>query len=403
MIVVLGPILLLLILYAVIEFRMHKKRVFSIPVRIHVNGTRGKSSVTRLIAAGLRAGGIKTMAKTTGTLPRIIDEKGLEVEIVRRDRANILEQAKVFRYFARRQPQAIVIECMAVWPEFQWICERQFIHSTIGVITNARPDHIREMGPTVENVTRSLCNTLPPHEIAYTSERRMFPMMLERARKEDCDLHQVDPSSVTAEDLAGFDHIEHADNVALALAVCEALKVPRDVALKGMHDCHPDSGALRIFEIKREGKVIRFVYAMAANDPESSLAIWRKTKEQIRDLGTVIVLLHTRADRYDRALQLLEMIQNGMKGELDYLFLTGEKSSNVLAAMPRYALDQNKAVKLGGVMPSHVFQAALERVPSMGTVFGIGNVGAGGLDIVRYFRDQRTDRIRAGEGGGANA
>ena len=395
---VLVSLFVLLILYGIIEFRVHQRRVHSIPVRIHVNGTRGKSSVTRLIAAGLRAGGVKTMAKTTGTLPRIIDEKGLEVEIVRRDRANILEQVKVFRYFARRQPQAVVVECMAVWPEFQWISERQFIHSTIGVITNARPDHILEMGPTVENVTRSLCNTLPRHGVAYTSEQRMFRLMQEQAHKEDCKLYQVDPSSVTAEELADFDHIEHAENVSLALAVCESLDVPRGVALKGMHDSYPDSGALRIFEIEQDGRVIRFIYAMAANDPESSLAIWQKTKSRIKEMGVVIILLHTRADRYDRALQLLGMIRDGMVNEFDYLFLTGEKCSSVFAALPRYRLDQKKALKLGHATPSHIYHEALERVPSVGTVFGVGNVGAGGLEIVRYFRDQRTDLASAGKG-----
>src|SRR5512140_1906219 len=115
---------------AVIEFYAHQRRASSIPIRIHVNGTRGKSSVTRLIAAGLRAGGIPTMAKTTGTLPRIIDMQGLEVPIIRPGRTNIIEQLKVFRYFFNRHPKAIVIECMAVNPEYQWVCEHRIVHAT---------------------------------------------------------------------------------------------------------------------------------------------------------------------------------------------------------------------------------------------------------------------------------
>jgi poly-gamma-glutamate synthase PgsB/CapB len=386
---VLALILLVLILYGIVEFQGHRRRVCSIPIRIHVNGTRGKSSVTRLIAAGLRAGGIKTMAKTTGTLPRIIDDKGYEVEIIRHDRANILEQVKVFRYLAKRKPQAAVIECMAVWPEYQWISERKLIRSTIGVITNARLDHIYEMGPGIENVTRSLCNTLPPGRIAFTSEARMFNLMDERAHKVQCDLHQVDASSVTAEELGAFEHIEHAENVTLALAVCESVGVPRAVALKGMHNSYADVGALRIFEITEDSRVIRFVYAMAANDPESTLAIWEKTKGHIEDKGVVIILLHTRADRYDRAMQLLQMIHDGMKGEFDYLFLTGQKTANVFGALPRYGLDQSKAVKLGQDTPYRVYEAAVERIPVKGTIFGMGNVGAGGLNIVQYFRDRR--------------
>lgn len=56
----------LLILHWIFEYRRHKRNVEAIPIRVHVNGTRGKSSVTRLIAAGLRAGGRKTVAKITG-------------------------------------------------------------------------------------------------------------------------------------------------------------------------------------------------------------------------------------------------------------------------------------------------------------------------------------------------
>ena len=39
----------------VLEDRRHRRHLARIPVRIHVNGTRGKSSVCRLIGAGLRA------------------------------------------------------------------------------------------------------------------------------------------------------------------------------------------------------------------------------------------------------------------------------------------------------------------------------------------------------------
>ncbi|HEY1783916.1 MAG TPA: poly-gamma-glutamate synthase PgsB, partial [Pirellulales bacterium] len=48
-----------------IERHLHRRRLDRIRIRIHVNGTRGKSSVTRLIAAGLRGAGLVTCAKTT--------------------------------------------------------------------------------------------------------------------------------------------------------------------------------------------------------------------------------------------------------------------------------------------------------------------------------------------------
>lgn len=45
---------ILILLMGIIENYLHIKRANSIPVRIHVNGTRGKSTTVRLIAAILR-------------------------------------------------------------------------------------------------------------------------------------------------------------------------------------------------------------------------------------------------------------------------------------------------------------------------------------------------------------
>ena len=55
--------------YGVWEVWRHERNLERIPVRVHVNGLRGKSSVTRLIADALRAGGRRIFAKTTGRHP----------------------------------------------------------------------------------------------------------------------------------------------------------------------------------------------------------------------------------------------------------------------------------------------------------------------------------------------
>jgi hypothetical protein len=44
----------LIVVLGVFEYRIHARQIASIPIRIHVNGTRGKSSVVRLIAAAMR-------------------------------------------------------------------------------------------------------------------------------------------------------------------------------------------------------------------------------------------------------------------------------------------------------------------------------------------------------------
>ena len=49
-------VLFLLLLAGVLEAHWHSRNLRAVPIRIHVNGTRGKSSVTRLIAGDVRCG-----------------------------------------------------------------------------------------------------------------------------------------------------------------------------------------------------------------------------------------------------------------------------------------------------------------------------------------------------------
>jgi len=82
-IVMLGGYILLL-LYLTKEQTHHYKRISEINYRIHINGIRGKSSVTRLIGQILTEAKIKTYTKTTGSAARLIDHEGRETPIKRR-------------------------------------------------------------------------------------------------------------------------------------------------------------------------------------------------------------------------------------------------------------------------------------------------------------------------------
>ena len=48
----LGILLFILIGLGLVESHFHRLSLAQLPIRIHVNGSRGKSSVTRLIAGG---------------------------------------------------------------------------------------------------------------------------------------------------------------------------------------------------------------------------------------------------------------------------------------------------------------------------------------------------------------
>ena len=77
---------------------------------VHVNGTRGKSTTSRLIEAGLRAGGLRVFCKTTGTDPMTIDVEGREELIVRRGKANIKEQLGIMHRAAQQGAEVLVVE-----------------------------------------------------------------------------------------------------------------------------------------------------------------------------------------------------------------------------------------------------------------------------------------------------
>ncbi|MBT7899845.1 MAG: poly-gamma-glutamate synthase PgsB, partial [Candidatus Marinimicrobia bacterium] len=238
--IILGFLLLFLLGAGVLEFQLHQRVLATIPLRIHVNGTRGKSSVTRLIAAGLRAGGLRTFAKTTGTAPRVIDMEGKDRIIHRLRLPSIGEQVRLMSFFSKEKPDAMVMECMAVQPQYQWIAEHQMIQSQIGVITNTRPDHLEEMGPTEKDVALSLCNTIPENGSLITGEVEKYSILKDVAASLDTSCILSNESTVSEDELNAFNYLEHPQNVAVALDVCDAVGIDRNVALSGMQNVQPD-------------------------------------------------------------------------------------------------------------------------------------------------------------------
>ncbi|MDH7484549.1 MAG: hypothetical protein QHH01_07975, partial [Spirochaetales bacterium] len=113
-----------LALAGIIEKHAIIQAIQQIPVRILVNGTRGKSTVTRLIAAGLRAGGTPVMAKVTGSAARLILLNGEERAIPRKGRTSVMEHGWFMREAARSGAEAIVAECMAIRPDTSRAVER---------------------------------------------------------------------------------------------------------------------------------------------------------------------------------------------------------------------------------------------------------------------------------------
>jgi len=373
------------LIWGIIEQINHQKRVNSIPIRIHVNGTRGKSTTTRLIAGGLREDGFKVLAKTTGTLPRLIFEDGTETPLKRRGNPNIIEQLKIYKEAAKRKVNVLVVECMAVNPELQWVSEHKMVKSTIGVITNVHEDHLEDIGPGLTNMAESLKLTIPQNGILVTAEKDYFPVFKEQADKLKTKIIWADPDYISSKIIKKFNYMNFKENVSIALQVNKLLGVKEEVALRGMLKANPDPGALKVYKLIKEGKIICFVNAFAANDQRSTLLIWENVKK-IFDLNNspVIGIINSREDRALRAIQFAHILAKEII--LSKIILVGPLSMLTERALLKLKVPTEKIINLGSLTDAEkVIEVALQLTNNKVLLIGFGNTKGMGQKLIEYF------------------
>ncbi len=327
----------------------HQKRIDQLTVRIHVNGIRGKSSVTRLVAGVLREGGFVTVAKTTGSAARVIGPRGEEEPIKRRGAATINEQVDIVRQHVTHGVEALVIECMAVRPLYQEYSQNFIVRSDITIITNVREDHQEEMGETLEEIADSMSVTIPYNGVLITGEGR--PHLQERLRRNaerrGSRFICADPRRVLDEDLQGFDYLQFKDNVATGLVVADLLGIDRRTALRGMWKSVPDVGVVRLRSYDIRGKRVLWVPMFAANDRESVIATFEILQAYFPQGATVIGILNNRADRGRRAELFATMVPQDLAGYLDHVVTFGAYEETVTPTMVAGGYPADRIHKLG--------------------------------------------------------
>jgi poly-gamma-glutamate synthase PgsB/CapB len=385
--------LAVLLLLGAVEGLRHRRNLKRIPIRIHVNGTRGKSSVVRLIAGGLRAGGIVTCAKTTGTEAAMILPDGSEYPIYRPSHPNIIEQVRIVDTAIEAGAQALVVECMALQPLLQSLSEFRLVRSTHGVITNVRADHLDTMGPSEADVAAAFAGAIPVGGTVFTTTERHLEILARATAERGSELVAVSADEVDAvsdDDLKRFSYLEHKSNVALALRVCAAFGVDREVALRGMAAARPDPGVLTVHEVEFFGRRLFFANGLAANDPESTGQIWRTVLDLLPDVGRRIALFNCRVDRPERSRQLGEACVDWPPA--DTYILMGTGTYLFARAATRRGLDVRKLVIAENREPSEVFETVVERAGDSALVMGMGNIHGGGGEVARFFRNRGTLR-----------
>ncbi len=304
-----STIALSLLIWWAREAVSHRARMNGLEHRIHVNGIRGKSTVTRIIAGMLREAGIVTIAKSTGTAAAVINTEGVDEPIHRKGPATILEQIEIAKRYVTDGVDALVIECMALKPAYQDVSERMIVRSSIGVLTNVREDHQDVMGETLKEIAVSLMSTCPTNGVLITAEQDpvIQRVIYREAAKRNTEVVVADPEAVTDEDIARFDYIAFKENVAIGLTLARLLGISREVAMKGMVEAAPDPGVLRMKDLEVGAKRVTWANLFAVNDRESMVAAFEKLEPYITADTTVVGILNNRSDRERRAIQFADV------------------------------------------------------------------------------------------------
>jgi len=334
---------------------------------VHVNGTRGKSETTRLVAAALRAGGLRTVAKTTGTEARLILPDGSERRLRRLGAPNVREQRNLILYAARLGAEAVVAECMAVSPEAQE-ASTAFLAPSILAVTNARPDHGLELGGPAQ-AALAFAAGVPDGGVAVTADPALLPALEAAALERGARAVLAEPVEGTA---ARF-----AQNAGLALAVALEAGVPRRAALEGMSGFAEDPGAAGLRLLPREGAPpLPVIDALAANDVVSTEAAFAACEARAPGLGAAgpkVLLLAFRADRPDRSLEFARWAA-GSAGRWDAVIAAGHCPAAASRELARSfpGKDAEGRARFRKVGPRAAL-AALATEPEAAAVWAAGN------------------------------
>lgn len=371
------------VLYLIYERVMLQRQRDSIPLRIAVTGTRGKSSVARLIASILREDGRTVVAKTTGSQARLILPDADEIEIARRGIPSIIEQRKLVKRAAQLKANCLVAEIMSIHPENHFVESQQILQPHIVVVTNVRPDHTEAMGETKEEIAAVYSQDISEKAKVFILEKDNHPLFASTVAKAGGELFPVrqgmpSPLVRLAPELKrrGFN-----DNLDLVCALAEHLGIDQRAVISGIRKVRQDIGELRIWKYRsrKTNKTCYFANGFAANDPESTLEVIRRVKEELPGTSEKLIgLLSLRSDRADRTAQWIEALASNRFDGLSTIYVTGAHS--------RIFQRKLKTAKvLKSKQPEEMMETVLAESDDRSVIVGFGNMKGAGELLVDFW------------------
>jgi len=262
---------------------MHGKKTGS-RRRILVTGSRGKSSIVRLLHAAMNAAGLETYARITGVVPRELGPGGCRT-ISRSAGAHVEEM----RWWLAQLPEStggVILENSAITSEFQGLAGR-WLRPEITVLANTLPDHQEIWGPTSESAAGVLVAGIPKRcHVVLPGQLQSNDHLLAMLNRRACQFVFAQPVHAAGECF-------RSTNFGLALATLEHLGFAAGPALQTMLGVPPDRYDFRVANIGGAEVAMAF----SANDISSTRTLFRSLRWSA---GETRLLYNHRADRPGR-------------------------------------------------------------------------------------------------------
>ena len=259
------------------------------------------------------------------------------------------------------------------------------------LVTNFRVDHTAAVGDTREDVAAVLALDVSDGARVFVPEGECLPTFRAMVGESGANLTEVPAGTAASvlEEGEGSGPADFGDNLDLVVAAARSLGVDDDTIVRGIRGARQDIGALRLWQYKGENSTAAtfLVSAFAANDPESTMFVYdrvMKTLELRPD--RCVGLMSLRADRGDRSLQWADALAGGLLSRFSQLYVTGLHAPAFRRHVRRLVGSDASPIRvLQSASAPDLTETALSGIREGGVVFGFGNIGGVGEELVEHW------------------
>jgi poly-gamma-glutamate synthase PgsB/CapB len=367
----------ILFLLMMIEAVLTRSAIERIRLKIHVNGTRGKSTITKYISAALRSSVISTIGKVTGEIPALIRPDGTTTPIRRIGAARINEQFRTIRKASKEKAEALVLECMSIDPALQ-IAESKYFNPDIYIISNIKDDHREKIGQTREQRVESVCQAIPANCILVSNDYENLDSIRAEAHKKKCRL--VIPDKLPDRKLP--EGVFQA-NVELAAEVAVLAGVDREQAIEAILESLTKEEPLTIQLPSCKNNIV-FLNGFSVNDPGSASDFLDHWTNRLGIMENIMMIFNTRADRPLRTDMFSEWIME-RTGQIRCVCITGDQKGRAFSKL-RSLRPVVEIRKLGSNRIKGLINTVENDFNEVKLIVGIGNIKRDGYKVINELK-----------------